>query len=373
MKIRTTASLLRDAVKVVAPASTETGVMPILADVLLESINGRLRLSCTNLNIGITFASGIECAECDPVTVPTSRLLGILSSISQGDVVELSTQKNSVTLRYSGGSVKLPTSDANVFHRMDVSDVQVAFNSDVADLFTAIHSVLFCVSSSSPNQPACESMFMSGSKDVSSIRTIGTNMSMISLMDTSVRSCYDFSMMIPKQGCESIVSALKGAAQTDSVEVGFNMRNVVFDISTDTRVVVRMAEGKFLPYEKALGFTPSGFIQVDRKQLMSALSRVSVAASNITKMCVMTLEEGSIVLSSESPENGLEALESVTLRSNTGRDVVVGFNIDFMQKCLSNMDVDSLKIGVPVNDKSPIMFYDGDVLRIQLMPLMISK
>lgn len=373
MKIRTTASVFREAVKTVAPASTESGVMPILADVLLESFQGHLRLSCTNLNVGITFASNIRCEECEPITLPTSRLMTILSSVTQSDEVELSTQKGGATLKYNGGSVKLPTSDAAAFHRMDVSDTQVAFNSTVDDVSTAIRSVLFCVSTSRPDMPQAESMFMSGSSDVSTLRTVGTDSHFISIMDTQVGSCYDFSVMIPKPGCDAILSAMKNCLNTDSVEMSFNMRNAVFDIGTTTRVIVRMMDGKYLPYEKALMFTPTGFIHVDRKPFMSAISRVSVAASNITRMCVANISGNTMTLSSENPEMGLEASEDIALRSNTGIDVTVAFNMKLMHECLSNIDHDVVKIGVPANEKSPLMFYDGDVLRIQLMPLMRSK
>lgn len=373
MKIRTTASVFRDAVKVVAPASTDNGVMPILADVLLESVGGSLRLSCTNLNIGITYASNIRCEACEPVSLPASRLLTILSSVTRSDEVELSTQKNSATLKYNGGSVKLPTSDASVFHRMDVSDVQVAFSSSVEDISTAIRSVLFCVATSRPDMPQAESMLMSGTSDVSSLRTVGTDSNFISIMDTQVGSCYDFSVMIPKSGCEVILTSMKDYPHSDSVEMGFNMRNAVFDIGTTTRVIVRMMEGKYLPYERALRFVPTGFMHVDRKPLMSAISRISVAASNITRMCVAKISGNVMALSSESPEVGLEACEDVALRSNTGGDVTVAFNVRLMHECLSNIDSDVVKIGVPADEKSPLMFYDGDVLRIQLMPLMRSK
>src|SRR5882724_1941918 len=87
---------LSRALSIVGHAVSNRSVLPILANILLATDQGRLKLSATNLEIGISCWIDAEVAEEGTTTIPAKLITDLVSS-QPHESLELSTDEQHVT------------------------------------------------------------------------------------------------------------------------------------------------------------------------------------------------------------------------------------------------------------------------------------
>lgn len=89
MKLQVTQENLSKALGSVARVASSRGTLPILSNVLLKTVDGRLSIAATNLDIAITHYIGSKVSTEGSITVPARLMQDFVSSLPSG-VIELS-------------------------------------------------------------------------------------------------------------------------------------------------------------------------------------------------------------------------------------------------------------------------------------------
>jgi DNA polymerase-3 subunit beta len=88
MKLQVTQENLNKALGTVARVANARGTLPVLANVLIRTVNNRLSIAATNLDIAITHYIGAKVAEEGSITVPARLMQDFVSSLPSG-VIDL--------------------------------------------------------------------------------------------------------------------------------------------------------------------------------------------------------------------------------------------------------------------------------------------
>jgi DNA polymerase-3 subunit beta len=88
MKLQVTQENLNKALGIVARVASTRGTLPVLANVLIKTVNNRLSLSATNLDIAITQFLGAKVEEEGSITVPARLMQDFVNSLP-GGVIDL--------------------------------------------------------------------------------------------------------------------------------------------------------------------------------------------------------------------------------------------------------------------------------------------
>jgi DNA polymerase-3 subunit beta len=88
MKLQVTQENLNRALGTVARVANARGTLPVLANVLIKTVNNRLSVAATNLDIAITQYIGAKVAEEGSITVPARLMQDFVSSLPAG-VIDL--------------------------------------------------------------------------------------------------------------------------------------------------------------------------------------------------------------------------------------------------------------------------------------------
>jgi DNA polymerase III subunit beta len=88
MKLQVTQENLNKALSTVARVANTRGTLPVLANVLIKTVNGRLSIAATNLDIAITHYIGAKVAEEGSITVPARLMQDFVGSLP-ADVINL--------------------------------------------------------------------------------------------------------------------------------------------------------------------------------------------------------------------------------------------------------------------------------------------
>ena len=126
--------------RAVAPRST----LPVLGNVLLATDNARLRLSATNLELGITCWIGAKVEEEGSTTVPAKTFADFVNTLPQ-EKVEMALVVRTQTLTLSCGRMQAHVKgiDAQEFPLIPPADIDHALQLNVDDFREMINHVTF--------------------------------------------------------------------------------------------------------------------------------------------------------------------------------------------------------------------------------------
>lgn len=89
--------------------------LPILGNILLETEKGRLKLSATNLEIGILSVIGAKINKEGKITIPAKLLSSFINNLPSGDKIELKTENQTLYIKSGFYKAKIKGLDAQDF------------------------------------------------------------------------------------------------------------------------------------------------------------------------------------------------------------------------------------------------------------------
>ncbi len=108
MKVFVNQQQLAHCVSIVSRAVSPRSTLPVLSNILIKTDNGRLRLSATNLELGITCWMGAKVEGEGAITVPSRTFTDLVSNLPN-EQVSLLLDNSTHTL-----NVKCGTSETNI-------------------------------------------------------------------------------------------------------------------------------------------------------------------------------------------------------------------------------------------------------------------
>ena len=165
------------------------------------------------------------------------------------------------------------------------------------------------------------------------LRFVATDGHRMAVID---RPAEDFSVersvIIPRKGIQELRKVLDGneGAAKVSVDDGFFTVN-----SGNVTLGIRLVDGQFPDYQQVIPDEHTTVVSLDRDELLSSVKRVSLVTTDKSKAIKIKVVDGTMILSSSSPEYG-EASESLSINQN-GEDVTVGFSAKYIQDLLGAM------------------------------------
>ena len=144
MKLSCIQENLAKGLSVVSRAVAARSTLPVLGNILLASDNGRLRLSATNLELGITCWIGAKIEEDGSTTIPAKTLVDLVNTLPQ-DKVDLNLVVRTQTVNLSCGRThaNLKGIDAQEFPILPLANLDDAIQLNVEDFHEMIEQVIF--------------------------------------------------------------------------------------------------------------------------------------------------------------------------------------------------------------------------------------
>ena len=144
MKVSCLQENLAKGLSIVSRAVAARSTLPVLGNILIATDNARLRLSATNLELGITCWIGAKIEDEGATTVPAKTLVDLVNTLPQ-DKVEMSLTVRTQTLNLTCGRMhaNLKGIDAQEFPLIPPADLDHALQLNVEDFREMINHVIF--------------------------------------------------------------------------------------------------------------------------------------------------------------------------------------------------------------------------------------
>lgn len=337
MRIRCAQEALGRAMSTVARLSSARTTMPVLANVLLETTAGGVRVSATDLEVGIRMQIPAEVERAGRMTLP-ARLLGEIVANLPADAVQLQVAEDASVAeitcqRTRFEVVGLPAAD---FPRLPEEEPEPVCTLPAAVLRSVIRSTVFAASTDD-TRPFLTGVYVTGEEE--EVRFVATDGGRLALRRVPVRVQRPVSAIVPSKAMHELVRLTGG--REGEVDIGLVGNQVVFSAG-EVRLWSRLIAGQFPNYQQVIPREFKQRVRVATERLYGALRRVAITARDSATVVRLAAEEGTLRLSSSTPEVG-RAQEELEVEA-CGEPMEVAFNARYLLDALAVVETEEVSL-----------------------------
>ncbi len=352
MKIKIDKNELLRGIQVVANVITPKNVLPILSNILFETAKNKVRLTTTDLDIGISVVLDAEVVEAGAITVPTKRLSDIIKELPQG-AVSLSTRKNNIVdiqlenceFRLMG----LPKEEFPKLPELKEKDVLVF---EQAVLKHMLYLTSFAVSHEETRY-VLNGLLMEikPGHDATVIKLVGTDGRRLAVVERKmpIKHPKELRLIIPYKTIQELIRNLKDEGD---VSVGITATQVFFEMD-GTVIISRLIEGDFPDYQRVIPATSNTKITLNKDAFVLVLRRANLLTTQDFQAVKFELFKNKLVVSKATPDIG-EFKEDIPLEHG-GKELVIGFNPNYFLDMLKHWREESFTLELFDTEKPGIV------------------
>jgi DNA polymerase-3 subunit beta len=330
--------------------------MPILSNVLLDVVEGRLVISATDLEITFKGSYEAEILSEGRLTVPARKFYEIVKVLSDDTLTLTETENHGLRIKGSRSKYQLNGLSPEDFPQMPEFEGVSFIRLPGETLGGMIEKTIYSVAMEETRYNLAGVYFEKvdvGDKGL--IRMVSTDGHRLSYVERQVGDTT--SLALPKGvilSRKGVIEIRKLSEEAGEVELGFTSNSVVFK-TPNVVLVSRLLEGRFPDYNLVLPKKNDKVMLVGRKDFLEMLRRVSVMTGDEHKGVKFTISPKELTLSTVNPDLG-EARESLPVEYE-GEELEMGFNPRYYIEAVSPLAGDLVRmafqdVGNPCEVKS---------------------
>ncbi len=340
--------------------------MPILANVLIECQKGNIRVTATDLEVGVRGELEGDVAKEGTVTVNAKKLYEIIRELPT-ERVHLKRLENDWVEIKSGKSVfKIVGMEAREFPQFPEFPAEQLLTVPAGVFREMIERTLFAVSTDETRY-SLNGVYMAegGSGQVRMVATDGHRLA----FEERALGVLGLSkgVILPRKGLGELKKLME-SGDDEVVAIGFR-ENMGLVTKGKIELFMRLVDGDFPDYTKVIPTGNPYIARVDHDQLLQALRRVSILSNERYKGVKMEFSKEKVAISTSNPDLG-EAVEEIEADYN-GKSISIGFNARYLIDMLAVL-VGEGEIAIELKDElspSVIRKTGNDSYLYVLMPM----
>ncbi len=338
MKVTVLQENLARGLSVVSRAVSPRSTLPVLSNILIATDEGRLRLSATNLELGITCWIAARIDEEGSTTVPSRTFSDLVSSMPS-DQVQLTLDVKTQNLHVKGGASNndIKCIDAQEFPPLPTPEMKDAVQLNVADFKEMIHQVAFAASTDEA-RPVLMGVLMNVEKDkVTMAAADGFRLS-VRKAHLSQAVSQPINIIIPARALNELARVASDGEEPIYMVVPKNRGQVLFRVK-DVEVVSQLIDGTFPDYHQIIPRNYKSRTLVSTASLLKACKQAEIFAregSNVARLDIKEskgeMQPSEVEISATSEETGKN--ETIVEATVDGGSVLIAFNVKFLREAL---------------------------------------
>ena len=347
--------------------------MPILANVLISATEeGKVHFSGSSVDITAQATVVAKVKTRGSTTVNAKMLSEVVRELPEGDVTLTLGAGERLEINAKNSHLTLIGVSAGEYPSIAGLSINPTEEIPSAQLLEMISATLYAVSNDETrfnlNGVCFESHSMDSavpkivrgkkSSTQSLLRLVATDGHRLALITRPVEGVtFTGRVIAPKRGLQELKKVLddhKDANVLVTVSEGF----IVVE-TPSAKLAMRLIDGEFPDYTRALPEKEGSKILVDAKELSQALRRVALLVSDKQKCVKFDVSSDTLQISSSSPELG-DVVVSLPIEYK-GKPFVVGFDARYVRDITDSIGEDNKFIMELSGESGPGKFYvDGD-------------
>lgn len=347
---------------IVSRAVSPRSSLPVLANILVATDEGRLRLSATNLELGISCWIGAQIAEEGAVTVPARTLSDLVSALPPDTVqLDLNTRTQTLTVRCGTSVTDIKGIDANEYPPLPIPDLQEGIDLNVADFKEMIQQVAFAASADEA-RPVLQGVYMTVSDD--EITLAATDGFRISVRRAGLAGSgfQPVKAIIPARALNELARIAADGEETVTMVLPPGRGQVLFHLK-DAELVSQLIEGNFPDYRAIIPRSFKSTTILATSALLKACKQAEIIARDGNNVIRMNIQPGGdrpgqVDISAQSEETG--SSEICVDATVDGPGLVIAFNVRYLREVLEVIKAPSIALETNANNTPGMIRPVGD-------------
>lgn len=352
MKIKANKEQLLTGIQTVLNVISPKSALPILSNILLEAQTDTLRLTATDLDIGISCEIAVNNQESGSITVPAKRFYEIIRELPADEAVITSKKNNQVHIETTTCQFKIMGLAREEFPRLPEFKDRNVVSLDQDLMKHMLHLTAFAVSNDESRYILNGILVQLSKNTVSMVATDGKRLAVIE-QKTKKGSEKPISFIVPSKTIQELNRNLG-----DTGEVSFILGNnqVLFDLGK-VIIISRLIEGEFPDYKQVMPPISEQKIKVDREALLLAVRRAALLSTVDYQAVKWEVFKNKLVISKSTPDIG-ESREELAV-DYAGKEMIIGFNPNYLMDVLKNLQNQVVEFEVTDSEKPGVVRTDG--------------
>ncbi len=330
MKITIERGLLLKVLTHIQGVVERRNTIPILSNVKFEAPDGQLSLNATDMDIDIVETVPAEISEAGATTAPAHTLFDIVRKLPEGAQVELACSGDDSQMTLSAGRSKfkltcLPTED---FPVLSGGDLPNWFSLSASDLRTLIDCTKFAISTEETRY-YLNGIYLHAADNngVVVLRTVATDGHRLASVELPLPdgAAGMPGVIVPRKAVNELRKLIDES--DDDIEISLSDTKIRFSFN-GTVLTSKLIDGTFPDYDRVIPVDNDKVMEVDTKQFADAVDRVSTISTEKSRAVKLSITNGNLTLSANSPENDT-ATEELPIEYDSS-EVEIGFNSRYL-------------------------------------------
>lgn len=347
------------------PLQTVQGVverrqtLPILANVLIQSRDGKMSVTATDMELELVASLELE-SDADAegeVTVPARKLIDICRALPPEATLDFQTEQDRAVLRAGKSRFTLSTLPADDYPSFDAIEAEAVFKLGQGTLKRLIELTHFAMAHQDVRYYLNGLMLEISTNRLRAVATDGHRLA-IADVEMQVDGVSETrTVILPRKGVMELLRLLNAGDEEVSVAVSANQVRIALE---GVEFTSKLIDGKFPDYERVIPQVDESDKQVfvDRELLRQSLARASILSNDKYRAIRLNLDSGVLRLMASNPEQE-EAEDEVEVEYD-GESLEIGFNVSYLIDALANLPAETASIHLTDASSSCLITAQGE-------------
>lgn len=342
MKLSVMQENLARGLSVVSRAVSTRSTLPVLANVLLRTEDGGLKLTATNLEIGITYWVPGKIETDGAITVPARLLSDLVASLPGSERVDLELQGHDL-LHLTCGRVATHVKgiDADEFPALQTAGERPTTRISQKVLRQALEETTFAAASDEarPILTGVLCRFEGDSLTLAAADNYRIAVKTITILDPVEET----SVVVPARALAELVRVIGDVDDPVELVLAQGRNQVLFHLE-GIDLVSRLIDGQFPNYQQVMPPAHTTRAVVEREELLRAVRPAALIASssaNIVKLAVASNGTAVLTVTANAEVGDYEGEVEAAVE---GDGTTIAFNARYLADVLTNVEAEQFAL-----------------------------
>jgi len=366
MKFTISKQAFIDALSQVQHVVTNRTTLPILSNVLIEAKGDQLKLTTTDLDVGVVGTVEANISKEGSTTLPVKRLSSIVRELPAEEVEISVDNKNHASIKSGPSFFKIIGLGEDEFPPLPKFDDAKEFRISQSLLLDALKKTSYAISTDETRY-VLNGIFASFKEGkMSLVATDGRRLAMVE-HDLEFPASNECDVIIPSKAVSELQRLLK--ADGDMLFMRLNDTQVSFEIN-GSLLVSKLIEGNYPNYRQVIPSNTTERVEVSREGFLDTVRRVSILATDKSNSVKLAFGPNTVDVMANTQDVG-EATEQIDVKY-AGKEFAIAFNPEFLMAPLKNLATENVYIDM-IDEMSPgVIRIEGTFLYV-IMPMRVTS
>jgi len=364
MKVNVNQQQLAHCVSMVSRAVSPRSTLPVLSNILVKTDDGRLRLSATNLELGITCWIGARVEGEGAITVPARTFTDLISNLPNDKVlITLDNSTQTLNVRCGTSETNIKGIDAEEFPPIPEPNLDEGIPLNVTNFKEMVQQVAFAASTDEARPVLTGVLLKLEGEQITMAATDGFR---ISIREDTITNPVDqpIEAIIPARALVELARIIGSGDETVIMTFPPDRGQVIFHMD-NLELASQLIEGSFPDYGAIVPQTFKTRTLLSTNGLLKACKQAEIIAregTNVARLNIIPETDeaspGTLEISAQSEQTGTS--EVLVDASVDGIPILVAFNVRFLREVLEVIKSDNVWLETNAGNTPGLLHPQGD-------------